>query len=97
MESRREPYGYVGEEAPDLITLIPEEGRVELHDPGTAILVEDGMSFDEAYEAAAQQREEATSVILVVSGTAELTQRGSEPARYKPVRVFCGSEGSSGI
>jgi hypothetical protein len=85
MEERREPYGYVGEEAPDPIVLLPDEGRVAVVDPGMEVVVriQDYVAFDEALEAAAQQKKETASVILVVSGTAEITNPGSEPARLE--------------
>jgi hypothetical protein len=41
------------------------------------------VASDEAFEAAAQQRRETASVILLVSGTAEITHPGSEPARVE--------------
>ena len=85
MEARREPYGYAGTEAPEPVALLPEEGPVEVLDPGLEVVVclEDGVAFDEAAEAAAQQKKETVSVILVVSGTAEMTRPGSEPARVE--------------
>jgi hypothetical protein len=84
METRRERYGYAGTEAPEPIALIPEEGPVAVRDPGIDIVsaLDDGIAFDEAPEAAAQQKETA-SVILVVSGTADMTRPGSEPARVE--------------
>lgn len=52
------PYGYAGTEAPEPVALLPEEGPVELLDPGMEVVVclEDGVAFDEAVEAAAQRR-----------------------------------------
>ena len=82
MEASREPYGYAGTEAPEPVVLLPEEGPGEVLDPGMEIVLrlDDGVAFDEAVEAAAQQKKETACVILVVSGSAELTGPGLEPA-----------------
>ncbi len=82
MEARSEPYGYAGEATPEPIVLLLEDGQVAVLDPGMEVVLRlgDTFRFDDL-DAAVQAEKEAASVILVVSGTVEVTHHGSELAR----------------
>ncbi len=63
---------------------LPEDGQVAVLDPGIEVVLRVGNAFrfDDAVDAAVQAEKEAASVILVVSGTVDVTHHGSELARF---------------
>lgn len=62
--------------------LLPEDGQVAVLDPGMegVLRLGDAFRFDDL-DAAVQVEKKAASVILVVSGTVEVTHHGFELAR----------------
>ncbi|MDQ3640343.1 MAG: hypothetical protein M3450_02435 [Actinomycetota bacterium] len=77
MDARREPYGYVEGDEP--MTLRPEDGTVDVSwgDVSGIVRLLGDETWEEAEQAALeaglQERDQAATVVLVISGTGEVT------------------------